>query len=66
VVIGSENPRSELQECSLIAARYDAGQRSSGWIGVIGPTRMSYERALPVVRLAARALSLAFGRLNAD
>ena len=36
------------------------------WIGLIGPTRMSYDRAMPVVRLAARSLSEAFARLSKD
>jgi heat-inducible transcriptional repressor len=64
VVIGGENMRSELQECSLVAARYEAGPRSSGWVGVLGPTRMPYERTLSVVRGAAKALSQVFARLD--
>jgi heat-inducible transcriptional repressor len=64
VVIGAEHPSRELQECSLVAARYRVGERMSGWIGLIGPTRMHYARAVPVVDLAARALSRALTRLS--
>jgi heat-inducible transcriptional repressor len=66
VVIGAENPCTAMHECSLIAARYGVGSRLSGWIGVLGPTRMRYERALPTVSLAADALSRALTRLSGD
>jgi heat-inducible transcriptional repressor len=64
VIIGAENPRAEMQECSLVAARYGVGSRMSGWIGLLGPTRMPYQRALPAVEMAARALSQALTRLS--
>jgi heat-inducible transcriptional repressor len=66
VVIGAENAQNELKECSVIAARYEAGPHSYGWIGVIGPTRMLYDRAMPFVRYAARTLSQALSRLGRD
>jgi heat-inducible transcriptional repressor len=66
VVIGGENPYAAMQECSLIAARYGVVGRLSGWIGVLGPTRMRYEHALPTVSLAARALSRALARLSGE
>jgi len=66
VVIGAENLRTELHECSVVAARYEVSARSAGWIGVLGPTRMSYDHAMPVVSLAARALSRAFSRLRVE
>src|SRR5437016_1905910 len=53
VVIGSENPRREFQECSLVAARYGAGRSAAGWIGVVGPTRMPYGDTVPAVEMAA-------------
>jgi len=66
VVIGSENPQQEFQECSLIAARYGAGRGAAGWIGVVGPTRMPYGQTVPAVQLAARALTEAFSRIGLD
>lgn len=66
VVIGSENPQEEFQECSLVAARYGAGRSAAGWIGVVGPTRMAYGQAVPAVKMAARTLTEAFSRLGLD
>jgi heat-inducible transcriptional repressor len=66
VVIGSENPQRELQECSLVAARYGAGRGAAGWIGVVGPTRMTYGHTVPAVRMAARTLTEAFARIGLD
>jgi heat-inducible transcriptional repressor len=66
VVIGSENPQQEFQECSLVAARYGAGRSAAGWIGVVGPTRMPYGDTVPAVKMAAWALTQAFARIGLD
>lgn len=57
VIIGSENQASEMQECSFVTARYSVGDRVIGSIGVIGPTRMDYRRAVAAVRFMASNLS---------
>ena len=59
LAIGREIPIMELQECSLVTARYSNGDRVLGAIGVIGPTRMNYPRVIPVIDYAARMLSQA-------
>src|SRR5262249_36547549 len=64
VVIGEENPHAPLRECSVIMAHYRAGERMTGWVGVLGPTRMHYEQAAPAVHLAARSLTEAFTRIG--
>jgi heat-inducible transcriptional repressor len=56
VVIGAEHPDPNLRSFSLIASTYDHDGRF-GTIGVIGPTRMRYSRAIAVVAGAARAVS---------
>ena len=56
VIIGSENAAPDLQEFSLVATTYSDGDRL-GTIGVLGPTRMRYARAIAVVDTAARAVS---------
>jgi heat-inducible transcriptional repressor len=66
LVIGEENPHEDLRECSFVAARYAAGPRSEGWIGVLGPTRMAYDRALSAVQSAALALGEAFTRIGSS
>lgn len=55
VVIGVEHSDPELRPFSLIASTYSDG-RSTGTVGVIGPTRMRYSRALDVVENAAKAV----------
>ncbi len=55
VVIGTEHSDPELRPFSLIASTYFDG-RSTGLVGVIGPTRMRYSRALDAVENAATAV----------
>jgi heat-inducible transcriptional repressor len=56
VVIGAEHPDPQLRAFSLVASTYDDGT-GIGTIGVIGPTRMHYSRAIAVVDGAAQAVS---------
>jgi heat-inducible transcriptional repressor len=56
VVIGAEHPDPTLRSFSLVASTYDHGD-GFGTIGVIGPTRMRYSRAIAVVEGAAQAVS---------
>ncbi|BDI31914.1 heat-inducible transcription repressor HrcA [Capsulimonas corticalis] len=64
VVIGRENHITAMQECSVISAPYYIGTRERGAIGVLGPTRMDYDRAIPAVNYFARALSDTLTRLE--
>lgn len=56
VRIGRENPALELEHASFVAARYGDGDRG-GIIGVIGPTRMDYRRAMSAVRTISETLT---------
>jgi heat-inducible transcriptional repressor len=56
VVIGAEHQDPNLRPFSLIASTYDDGG-GSGMVGVIGPTRMHYSRAIAMVDGAAEAVS---------
>jgi heat-inducible transcriptional repressor len=58
--IGEENPLPALHEVSVIGANYGLGYRNLGAIGVVGPTRMDYARAIATVREAAGELSRFF------
>ncbi len=49
VVIGEENPLSDLARCSLVASTYGSGERVMGTVGIVGPTRMPYARAIALV-----------------
>lgn len=56
VVIGSEHLVADLQPFSLVASTYSDGRRT-GTVGVIGPTRMQYSRAIAVVDSLSRTVS---------
>ena len=56
VVIGAEHLEPSLRPFSLVASTYDDGT-GTGTVGVIGPTRMRYSRAISVVDGAAQAVS---------
>jgi heat-inducible transcriptional repressor len=55
--IGDESGYAPLGGCSVVTAPYGADGRMLGVIGVIGPTRMAYDRVIPVVQTTARILS---------
>ena len=55
--IGPENLLPELSDCSILTATYHAGGQSTGTLGIIGPTRMNYSRAISVLRYMGMALS---------
>ena len=54
IFIGEESGYQILDECSIVAAPYGDDEAVSGVLGVIGPTRMAYERVIPIVDLTAR------------
>ena len=57
VRIGSENAQEELKDCSLVTASYGQPGRVIGTIGVVGPTRMDYSKAIALVRFMAEGIS---------
>jgi heat-inducible transcriptional repressor len=59
VFIGSESGIDSLDECSVVTAPYSADGEVVGTVGVIGPTRMAYERVIPIVDITARLMSSA-------
>ncbi|HNE44205.1 MAG TPA: HrcA family transcriptional regulator, partial [Rhodocyclaceae bacterium] len=59
IFIGGESGIAPLDECSVVTAPYEVGGQVVGSVGVIGPTRMAYERVIPIVDITARLLSSA-------
>jgi heat-inducible transcriptional repressor len=57
VFIGGESGIAPLDECSVVAAPYEVDGQVVGTIGVIGPTRMAYERVIPIVDITSRLLA---------
>lgn len=56
VVIGGENRWAEMKDVSLVLARYGQHGKVGGMLGIIGPTRMQYGRAIAVVRYMAQVM----------
>ncbi|MDR1889818.1 MAG: heat-inducible transcriptional repressor HrcA [Zoogloeaceae bacterium] len=63
IFIGGESGIASLSGCSIVTAPYEVDGRIVGSLGVIGPTRMDYERVIPIVDITARRLS---GALSAQ
>ena len=59
IFIGHESGFQILDDCSVVTAPYAVGDSVVGVLGVIGPTRMAYERVIPIVDLTAKLLSAA-------
>ncbi|THF66881.1 heat-inducible transcriptional repressor HrcA [Pseudothauera nasutitermitis] len=59
IFIGGESGLAPLDGCSVITAPYEVDGQVLGSVGVIGPTRMAYDRVIPIVDITARLLSSA-------
>ena len=59
IFIGQESGYQVLDDCSIITAPYSDDSGVVGVIGVIGPTRMAYERVIPIVDVTAKLLGSA-------
>jgi len=57
VIIGAENREDVMRDCSVVLARYGIPGEASGALGILGPTRMPYERAVSRVRYVGSLMS---------
>jgi heat-inducible transcriptional repressor len=57
VIIGHENTNDAMHDVSLVFAPYGAPDRALGVLGVLGPTRMPYPRAIPTVRYLSNLMN---------
>ncbi|MBI3937793.1 MAG: heat-inducible transcriptional repressor HrcA [Betaproteobacteria bacterium] len=62
IFIGGESGLVSLDECSVVTAPYEVDGKVVGTVGVIGPTRMAYERVIPIVDITAKLLSSALSQ----
>ena len=60
VRIGQENNISVMNDCSIISVPYQIGDDEGGMIAVIGPTRMEYNRVIPLLEYIAKNMSKLF------
>jgi heat-inducible transcriptional repressor len=59
IFIGEESGYRMLDNCTIVAAPYSVDEHIVGVLGVIGPTRMAYERVIPIVDITARLVGAA-------
>jgi heat-inducible transcriptional repressor len=59
IFIGQESGYQILEQCSIVAAPYTTEDDTVGVLGVIGPTRMAYERVIPIVDITSKLLGRA-------
>lgn len=62
VFIGAESGYGLLEDCSVVTAPYQLDDETVGVLGVIGPTRMAYDRVVPIVDITARLLKSALSQ----
>ena len=62
IFIGGESQLVPLDECSIVTAPYEVDGQVVGTVGVIGPTRMAYERVIPIVDVTAKLVSSALSQ----
>lgn len=62
IYIGGESQRVPIDEMSMVVAPYGVDGQVIGTLGVIGPTRMAYERVIPIVDITAKLLSNALSQ----
>lgn len=59
IYIGGESGLDILTDCSVVTAPYSLGNKIVGTLGVLGPTRMAYDKVIPLVDITAKLLSAA-------
>jgi len=64
IYIGNESGYEVFDNCSVVTATYCADDQVIGALGVIGPTRMAYDRVIPIVDVTARLLGHVFKLRN--
>ena len=64
IFIGEEAGYDVLHNCSVVTSPYEVDGQILGVLGVIGPTRMHYERVIPIVNVTARMLGSALNSQN--
>ena len=64
IFIGEESGYEVLDNCSVVTSPYEVDGQILGVLGVIGPTRMHYERVIPIVDITAKMLGVALNSKN--
>ena len=64
IFIGQESGYEVLDNCSVVTASYSANDEVLGVLGIIGPTRMAYDKIIPVVEVTAKLLGSVLNQRN--
>jgi heat-inducible transcriptional repressor len=64
VIIGAENRLEQMREASVVLTRYGSPDDVWGVLGIVGPTRLPYWRAVPMVRFMAELMDVVAQRLT--
>ncbi|MGK0172567.1 MAG: heat-inducible transcriptional repressor [Gammaproteobacteria bacterium] len=60
--IGEESGYEMLDNCTVVTSPYEVDGQTVGVLGIVGPTRMAYERVIPLVDVTARVVSAALNQ----
>ena len=66
IYIGGDSSLMPMEDLSVVTAPYGVNGKVVGTLGVIGPTRMAYERVIPIVDITSRLLSNALSYTGSD
>lgn len=66
VIFGADTGYSELSNNTVVAARFNGAQKYNGYIGVIGPNRISYEQIIPLIEYTAEKLTKIMSEAEKD
>jgi heat-inducible transcriptional repressor len=64
IFIGGESKLVPIDELTVVTAPYEVDGKVVGTLGVVGPTRMAYERVIPIVDITARLVGSALSGNN--
>lgn len=64
IFIGEESGYDVLGECSIVTSPYEVDGQILGVLGVLGPTRMDYEKVIPIVDITAKMLGTVLNSSN--
>ncbi len=66
VIIGEDSDLTSELDFSLVATRYRVGERELGTLGIFGPSRMEYQRVIPLVHYLGETLSEVLAAVSTD
>lgn len=66
VIFGADTGYSELSNNTVVAAKFRCAEKYNGYIGVIGPNRISYEQIIPLIEYTAEKLTKIMSEAQKD